>query len=55
MGMEVSTHRHVEHLHAATDAQERNVGSRERGASQLDLEAVALFRHAVDLVVVAPA
>jgi len=51
MGVEIASERHVQHLHPTADAQERQVGSRHRRASELDLEVVALFRNPIDRVV----
>ena len=51
VGMERPAECHVQHLHAAADAEEGQLGARHRRASERDLEVVALFRHPVDHVV----
>ena len=47
VGDEIAAERDVQHLHAAADAEERQVGARDRGPGELELEAVALERDAV--------
>ena len=42
VGHEIPAERDVQQLHAAADAEHRQVGARERGARELHLEAVAL-------------
>ena len=44
---EIAAERDVQHLHATTDAEEGQVGARDRGPGELELEAVALERDAV--------